>query len=188
MKPTIKSALICAAIWIMIKLSVFGMGKSTEYYNFIVLSNIFLLLSAISFGLYFYKRKQVDDGNALTDIKSGIAAGMVYTLIVSAFVFFYYQSIDQDFIKNRLSDTKALFEKTLQDPVKLKELRKSNEAFETMSLEELRKKNYESFEANISPKAVTLITLLGMLFLSTINSLITTVIFRQVVFNKKALK
>ena len=46
-----------------------------------VMINILFLLISIAVGLFWAKRQDTEDSNALRDIKNGMASGMVYTLL-----------------------------------------------------------------------------------------------------------
>lgn len=147
-----------------------------------ILTNILFLLSAISFGLFFHKRKETESNNALGDIKNGLSAGLPYTVIVSVFLYFYYTKIDPEFNRHQRSEAAMQLEKLLNDPEEFAKMKASNADFEVMSKEQIRDSIITNQEAMYSPQAVTTIGLLGMLLLATVNSIFVTIVFRRLIF------
>ncbi len=188
MRVTIKTGILFAVIFMLVKLSFLGMGKSNEMLVPAVMTNILLLLSAISVGLYLEKRKETEESNALRDVKNGMVSGVIYAALVSVFIYFYYAKIDVDFNKHQIAEQEILLEKTMKNPKELIKLKASNEAFETMTNKELKRHFQKSLRANYSPKSVSTVSLLAMLLLSTLNSIFVTAVYRKIVFSKRALK
>ena len=184
MKPTVKFGLIFAAIWIGFKLVLFSTLTGPDRYNLqpAILANILCLLLAITLGLYFHKRNATEQSNALGDIKSAMGAGMVYTMIVTVFLYFYYSKIDPEYNQHQRSEAAMQLEKMLNDPEEFKKLKGSNGDFEVMSKDEIRASLITNQEAMYSTQAVTTIGLLGMLMLATVNSILISIVMRRVIF------
>lgn len=184
MKPTVKFGLIFAAIWIGFKLVLFSTLTGPDRYNLqpAILTNILCLLLAITLGLYFHKRKATEQSNALGDIKSAMGAGMIYTMIVTVFMYFYYSKIDPEYIEHQRSEAAMQLEKLLNDPEEFKKMKESNGDFEVMSKDEIRASLITNQEAMYSTQAVTTIGLLGMLMLATVNSILISIVMRRVIF------
>lgn len=184
MKVTVKFGLLFAAIWIGFKLVLFSTVTGADRYNLqpAILTNILCLLLAISVGLYFHKRTATEQSTALGDIKNGLAAGMVYTMIVTVFLYFYYTKIDPEYNQHQRSEAAMQLEKILNDPAEFKKMKASNGDFEVMSKDEIRASIITNQEAMYSPQAVTTIGLLGMLLLATVNSIFITVVMRRIIF------
>ena len=184
MKPTVKFGLIFAAIWIGFKLILFSTLTGPDRYNLqpAILANILCLLLAITLGLYFHKRNATEQSNALGDIKSAMGAGMIYTMIVTVFLYFYYSKIDPEYNQHQRSEAAMQLEKMLNDPEEFKKLKGSNGDFEVMSKDEIRASLITNQEAMYSTQAVTTIGLLGMLMLATVNSILISIVMRRVIF------
>jgi hypothetical protein len=135
-------------------------------------------------GLYFHKRHATEQSNALGDIKNGMAAGMVYTMIVTVFLYFYYTKIDPEFNRHQRSEAAMQLEKILNDPAEFKKMKASNGDFEVMSKDEIRESIITNQEAMYSPQAVTTIGLLGMLLMATVNSIFITIVMRRIIFRE----
>ena len=69
MKFPIKVGLICAAIWIGLKLLALSFSFSLNEIKPFVFVNMFLLTASITIALYIVKLKE-DDSNLLNDIKN----------------------------------------------------------------------------------------------------------------------
>lgn len=186
MRITVKIGLLFAAIWIGFKLILFTTQTGPVRYDltFPILTNIMCLLLAISVGLYLQKRKETEYTSALGDIKNALSAGVPYILSVSIFLYLYYTKIDPEYNQHQLSEAAMQMEKMLEDPKELQALRDSNAEFEVMTVDELRESLTSNQKAMYSARAVTTISLLGMLILATFNSILVTIVFRKLIFRR----
>jgi predicted permease len=101
MRITVKVGVLLAMIWMLFKVIFHLVLPETTDLTISIFTNMFLLISAISFGLYLQKRKEGNNqGNALSDIKSGMTSGVPYAVLVSIFMYFYYTNINPTYIEN----------------------------------------------------------------------------------------
>ena len=147
-----------------------------------VMINIFMLLASIAVGLYLQKRRALSSSNALQDIKNGMTAGVPYIVIVCLFLFTYYNKIDPGFNEHQIAEAHAGIQKLMDSPDGFKELQDSNAEFEVMSREEIFENLKKGPEGFYSAKATTVVALLAMLLLATLNSIFITIVMRKVVF------
>lgn len=184
MRITVKIGIIFALLWIALKMVLFLTLQGEYRFNLkpAVLTNILFLLMAISIGLFIHKRNEKEQSNALGDIKNAMSAGVPYTLIVGIFLYFYYAKIDTEFIQHQTSEHYTALEKELNDPIQFKKLKAANEDFEVMTKEQIEQSIKDNIDASLSPGSTMTLSLLGMLILSTINSIFVTVIYRKIVF------
>ena len=186
MRITTKIGILLAFGWILIKLSIFGMGiSSEESLKPSLFINMFLLILAITIGLYLQKRKDTEDGNVLRDIKNGLSAGVPYAIIVSVFIYFYYSKIDADFTKHKIAESTMELKKVMEDPIKLKKLKDSNPDFEVMTEKQITKVVIKNSQSAFNPKSTAIMALSAMLLYSALNSIFISIIFRKIVFRKK---
>ena len=94
-------------IWIIIVLVAFLVGRSNRFFLIGELLSLLLLLGAIFGGLFLTKKeKNYEVVNALEDFKVAMQSGLVYTLIVTGFVYLYHNQIDtaikESFIAQRV--------------------------------------------------------------------------------------
>ena len=152
----------------------------TDLKPFIVANMLFVTV-AISIALYLKKRTQ-ESVNLLDDVKTGMASSIIYTVIVSVFIYFYYQSIYSEFNSSKISEMEIL----LEDESKIEELRKSNPDMENISSDEIRSQVLSSIGQYYSAQFTMTISLLGLLIYSTLNSLLISLIFRKVIFKDQS--
>jgi hypothetical protein len=181
MKITLKTAIICALLWIIVKTAYHLIAPDSVFLTPMILSNIFGLMASVSIGLYLHKRKEgFDQGNALSDIKAAMSAGVPYALIVSVYMFLYYSYINPNFV-NQLK--KPMIERLMLEistDQKLNKLKKLNPELETKSKAEIQKMGMENIEAQVNPKGTSILSLLGMTLMATIYSIIIAIIYRKI--------
>lgn len=186
MRITVKFGILFAIAWILVKISIFGMGiSSDDSLKPSLLINMLFVILAISLGLYFQKRQDPEKGNALRDIKNGLSAGVPYAIIVSTFIYFYYSKIDADFTKHKIAESAVELKKVMDNPVKLKKLKDSNPDFEVMTKKQIVKAVLKNSESAYNPKSTAIMALSAMLLYATLNSVFITIIFRKIVFREK---
>lgn len=182
MKVTVLSGLSFALGWITIKMVFFWAGIAESGLVPIVLINMLCLLLAISVGLYLHKKRQSEQGNALSDIKNGLTAGLPYAIIVSVFIYFYYSTIDPGFNEHQIAEAQAGISKMLETAEGIEEVRSSNPEFEVMTREEIYDSLRSGPEGFYNPTSTMTLSMLAMLLLATLNSIFITVIYRKVIF------
>ena len=185
MKITIKIGILFAAIWMLIKFLYHEFNPQTTDLKLTIFSNMFLLICAISIGLYLHKKKEgFSQGNALSDIKSALTSGVIYTLFAALFIYLYYSIINPEFNQHQLNEAFTEIEKTLNDPVSLKKIKATQEAFEVMTKEQLYKELIKGPKNFYAAKSTFVISLLSLLLLSTLYSILVTIIIRKILLKK----
>ena len=182
MKVTIKTGIFFALIWMIIKM-IFFFTEAFPY-NVVpaVMVNIFCLLKAITIGLYKQKLQDTEVGNALRDIKNAMSAGVPYAVLVSIFIFFYYAQIDPGFNEHQIAEAEVGIQKMIDNPIDFAKVKKSNEAFEVMTKDEIYSQLIQGPRGFYSPLSTMTVSMLAMLLLTTMNSIFITIVFRKVVF------
>ncbi len=181
MRITVQTGLIFAAVWILIKMSMFWAGMADSQIPG-ALINIFCLLLAISIGLYLSKRRRKEASNALTDIKEGMSAGLPYTLIISGFLYFFYGNIDKEFTDHKIAERLTAMEKMLDTPGEWEQFKIDYPDYEMYSKEQFLKEEKKKIEAANNPRSIFVMSLLGGLMLGTFYSILVTAIYRKIVF------
>lgn len=102
-QPAIRFALICAIIWMGLKYVIFISGKAIYLFDFSVMANNFMLLLTVSLAIFFTKKsKGFVDEPKREDIKVGIKAGMIYTIFVVLFSYYYNANLDSSILDVRV--------------------------------------------------------------------------------------
>ncbi len=168
-----------ALVFIILKCIYFVTGLHYTHYNLVVLSNIICVLLAVGLGMYMARDKNNKlIANGLERIKSGMRGGAVYAIIVSTFVYFYYNNIDKKFFEDKV----AARVKMAQD-VNFPELQKGN-------IEKLGNKTHADFIDDereqallwFSPFMVSTLTLVSLIICAMIYSVVLNVIFKNLFF------
>ena len=177
MKLPIKVGLIASLVWISIKLIAFSQSISLDDLKPFVFINMFILTAAIAIALYLVKRHETES-NLLNDIKNGMLAGVPYTVIVSVFLYFYYQKIYPELNAKKINE----IEIKLSNPKTIKEIQKSNIAMENKSSDEIKRDVMSKTEMVYNANFTMLVSMLSLLLYSTLNSIVISVIFRRIIF------
>lgn len=185
MRITVLLGIICAVVWIAIKMVFFYTQPVGYDIVPLVLINLLLLITAIAVGLFLQKMRDTEESNGLRDIKNGMTAGVPYAVIVSVFIYFYYEKIDPEFYEHRIAEEIYEIDQQLNDPKKFAEIKESNPDYEVLSKEEIRQQAIEGAEGAFSPKSALPLSLLGLILMSALNSIFITIIYRRVVFRPR---
>jgi len=182
MRITVKTGIISAAIWILIKLSFFYLDISHDSIVPLVMLNILGLLLAIAIGLYLQKIRETEETNTMVDLKNGMSAGLPYVLMVSIFIYFYYTKINPDYYAHQIAENEITIEKMVNDPVALKKFKSEQGDAEVMTKEQIEIKLKHSNRQGASAGFTATLATLALLILATIYSLLITIIYRKIMF------
>lgn len=189
MRPSLKIAILFAAIWFLVKMVFFWfqLFQDEAGVKILVMWNILCLLMAISIGTLVEKRREDrSESSTLGDIKGAMAGGMVYTVIVAGLIYLYYAKIDPGYNERQIANAELAIKTTLDNPKQFAEI-KARPEFHSKTKEEIFKQARDNQRAIFSPGSTMTLSLLGMLLLSTINSIVITIVFRRVLFKQRTL-
>ncbi|MBM3164588.1 MAG: DUF4199 domain-containing protein [Bacteroidetes bacterium] len=175
-------ACVFAILWMGIKytswlLGIFTFGSTGPY----VLANMFLLTIAVAGGTYLLKRQEVNPGNLLMDIKKGVACGMIYTLLVSGFIYLFYAKIHPGYNQYQLQKSTELLDK----PGNLEKIRSKNPDLKNRSDQEIRNMLRQQDVLIYSANFTFVISLLGLTMYSIFNSIFIGIIYRKLLFRER---
>ncbi len=177
MNKSIKYGLIASLVWICVKMGALALSISLYDIKYFGLLNMFLLTFVITWSIY--KQKQVQtESNLLVDIKNGMMAGVPYTAVVSVFLFFYYGQIFPEFREKKMNEVYVRID-TKQE---LDAIRKNQPELENKSDQEIRKLAISDWKNKLDPQFTMMISLLALLFYTTMNSLLISLVFRRIIF------
>ena len=177
MRLPLKVGLLAAAIWISIKLAAFYLSFSLDELRPFVFINMFILTTAIAISLYLIKKEETES-NLLNDVKNGMLAGVPYAVIVSIFLYFYYQKIYPAFNEGKMNEISM----KLSKPQTIKEIQRENPEMENKSVEEIKRDILAKTKMVYNPQFTMLVSMLSLLLYATLNSIVITLIFRRIVF------
>jgi len=181
MRPAIKFALLFSGAWIALKLVLLSLNVFQEdVVKPGLINNLFLLL-AISFGLYAEKKSEgFGVGTPLSDIKRALSAGAPYVLIVSVFMYFYYDTINPSFIENRVTERMDIIYSEMESEAYIDTLRLHNPEFRVMSKEEITRDIKSDTESALSARTLFVFSLLGLMVMALTYAIFITLIFRKI--------
>lgn len=182
MRITIKVALLFAGIWIGIKLLFFVTNAVGSSLVAPTLLNIFCLLVAITSGLYLQKRRDKEETNTMIDLKNAMTSGVLYSVIVSGFIYLYYTRIDPEFIEHQIAEREVEIHQLIQDKNKLAKFKKDYPDAEVMTDKQIEKRLLDSNRQGASAGFTSTLATLALLILSAFYSIMITIIMRKVVF------
>ena len=181
MKITLKTGIISALTWIIIKTAYHLIWPGAVSLTPMILSNMFFLMCAVSIGLYLHKKQEgFSQGNALSDIKAGLTAGMPYAVIVAIFIYFYYSSINPQFVENIKEPMITQLNRELSTEESVLKLKRQNPELETKSRDEIYQMGLDNINFKASPKFTSVLSLLGMILMGTLYTIFITVVYRKI--------
>lgn len=182
MRVTVKTGVITAFCWIIIKLVMFYTGLFPETIVPSVMLNILGMLVSIAIGLYLHKRRITEESNTLLDIKNAMTAGIPYAVLVSVFIYFYYSQINPDYYLHQIAENEIAIEKMVNDPVALSKFKSEQPDAEVMTKEEIEAKLKKSNRQGAAPGFTATLAMLALTVLATLYSLLVTIIYRRLIF------
>lgn len=171
-----------ALVFIILKCVYYLTGLHYTHYNLIILTNIVCVLLAVGLAMYMTRDKNNKLLNTgLERIKAGMRGGAVYAIVVSVFVFVYYNNIDQRFFKDKIQQRVKLAEQA-----NFELLKKNNP-------EKLANKNQRDFidderkqaELWFSPIMVSSLTLAALVVCSLLYAVVLNLIFKNLFFRPR---
>lgn len=182
MRITIKVALLFASIWISIRLIFFFSNSIEMSLVAPTLLNIFCLLGAITVGLFLQKRRDIEETNTMIDLKNAMTSGVIYSVIVSAFLYLYYTRIDPEYIERKIAKNEIEIHNLITNKHKLAQFKKAHPDAEVMTDQQIEKRLIESNLQGASAGYTSTLATLALLVLSAFYSIMITIIMRKVVF------
>ena len=182
MKPSVKVALICSVISIGIMLGFYCQGKSELWFNKGALINLFLLVSSISVGVFLTRKKSnFNDTIFLDDFKVSMQGGIVFTLVISMFTYFYYSKIETNLLPNFRTEKMAEKKKLIPDEAAFLEMRKENVFYKDKTYMDFLENEEDKGVLSMNTMIITIFhSFLGLL-LTVFFSIFVTIILRKVV-------
>ena len=177
MNKAVKYGLIASLVWIAVKMGALALSISLFDIKYFGLFNMFLLTFVITWSIYKHKRIQTES-NLLVDIKNGMLAGVPYTAVVSVFLFFYYGQIFPEFREKKMNEVYV----RIDTKKELDAIRKNQPELENKSDVEIKQLAIKDWKNKLDPQFTMMISLLALLFYTTMNSLLISLVFRRIVF------
>lgn len=185
MKPSIKIAFVCSIISIGFTLAFYYAGKSVQGYEAAPFINLFLLLTAISGGVFMFKKKEnFLERSFLEDIKYAMQGGIMFTIFVSLFVFFYHSKMDTSIIDSKVTALLEMSDKNVPNEEVYKELQKNDKTWQDKTFMDYKENQEDQFRSMVSAEAFALVHVVVGMLLTLFFSIFVTLILRKVVLRQ----
>jgi hypothetical protein len=176
-----KFGLSCSALWIALKLIVFFTGNAIDWFDFTIMANNFLLLTAVTLTIFIFKKSnQFIESPWLEDVKAGIFGGIIYTLAVVFFSYFYNAQIDSSVLDLKVEQRVGLVSDVIKTEAGLKLYRDENVEARKYSREQIITRERESTLNFINPKVSALILMMFFTLLSIFYAFFITLVIRKI--------
>ncbi|MDA7804161.1 DUF4199 domain-containing protein [Crocinitomix sp.] len=185
MKTSVKTGTFFALIWIILILSAYIGGRSVDFFLISELLSLLLLLGAIFAGLFLTKKENnYEKGNALEDFKVAMQSGLVYTVIITGFVYIYHSQIDpsikESFIQERIT---ALHEQ-YPDEASYKELQAIDNKWREKGFDDFIENQEDQTRTFIGSFFTTFFHLMILFMFSLFYSFFVTIVLRKVILRE----
>jgi len=185
MKPSIKIAIVCSIISIGITLVFFFAGKFQQGYEAGPFVNLFLLLTSIAGGVFIVKKKEnFIDRSFLEDIKFAMQGGIMFTIFVSLFVYYYHSKLDTSIIDAKVAALMENSDKNVPDEATYKVLQKGDKTWQDKTFMDYKENQEDQFRSMVSAEAFALVHVLVGMLLTLFFSVFVTLILRKVVLRQ----
>ena len=179
--PVLRFALLGAIIWIVFKYAIFISGKAIELFDVSVMVNNFMLLLTISLAIFMSKKsKGFPEITKLEDIKVGMKAGMIYTVIVVFFSYYYNNNLDSSVLDARVAQRMEQLELGLSTDDGIKLYREKNMQALTLSKDQIIQKEREATVNFLNPRVSALLLMMFFTLLTIFYSAFITIVIRKI--------
>lgn len=173
MKLPIRISLIGAGIYILIELILLlaGMNQSREVIVLTLGANTLILLVIVALSILInFNRNKAGGLSMIVDLKMGITAAAIYSVVISSFLFLYFSVLDPSYPEMR----KQQIISGMQDQEAIDTLNEQMEAnpdhFAGKSSDDIQEMNHNNVEHMLSANTVFPLSLFSLFFLGMVYS------------------
>lgn len=182
MKTSVKYGIIFALAWIVISMILFYARLSGVAFLPMILLNLFMMLCAIATGLYLTKKERNWElGIFADDFKTAMQGGIVYAILIAAFVYLYHSTIDTSIVDVIVEERMEVLHEAVPDAETYKELQENDPTWKGKSYDDYIENQEDQIRSIVSPNAIFIMHLMGLSILAFFYSFGTAIIMRKVV-------
>lgn len=183
MKKSLQISLVLVVLWIAFKLFFFYIDKSEMSFNPGVMLNVLFILIAASLGIYLARKENnFAPTHFLDDFKNAMKSSIIYVILISGFIYFYYSNIDHAYMERRIAEKIELAKEQTSTPEKYQELKENNPNLKNIKADKYVENVKKDAQTIHSAYVQSTLSLLSLFVLSLIYALGVTFIFRKIVF------
>lgn len=185
MKTSVKVALSVSLIWIILNLLIYLVGYSRAFFTAGILLNIFFLLCAVSLGLFLTKKeKGFPESLYLEDFKTAMQSGIIYTLLISGFIYLYHERIDTGIRQSLIEARNESLHQTYPDAASFKVLQDSDPKWKDKNFDLFIEEQEDLTLGIYSSFSVFIFHMMGLFIFSMFFSFFGTIIMRKIILRQ----
>lgn len=171
-----------ALVFIILKCVYFITGLHATQYNLVILTNIVCVLLAVGLGMYMARDKNNKLlSSGIARIKAGMRSGAIYAIVVSVFVYVYYNNIDKKFAADRIQQRTEWAEK-----LDFKQVQRDNpDAWGHKTRGDFLDAQKEQATLFYSPFMITTVTMVSLIICAMLYALVLNIIFKNLFFRPR---
>jgi hypothetical protein len=182
MKVSVKVALISALIGISISMLLYILHLPELGYEVSSFVNMFLLMVSVSLGLYLFKSKTgFEKCHYLEDTKVAMQGGLVFTIIMSAFIYIYHSKIDPSIVNSKRAQRIELLNDLIPNEQAYKKLQEQDVTWREKSYLDYKENQMDQINFFISAKFYAMVNLVVGLILTLFFAIFSVIILNKVV-------
>lgn len=185
MKTSVKAGIFFALIWIIIVLSAFLAGFSVDFFLISELLSLLLLLGAIFTGLFLSKKENgYEKVNALDDFKVAMQSGIIYTIIITGFVYLYHNQIDTSVKESFINQRIEMLHAEYPDLASYEALQAKDPKWAEKSFDDFIENQEDQTKSFIGPFFTSFFHLMVLFMFSLFYSFFVTIVLRKVILRQ----
>ncbi len=182
MRTSVKAGVVFSLIWIIAVLTAFLAGYSVDLFIILELFSLFTLLGAIFTGLFLTKKENgYEKVNALEDFKVAMQSGLIYTIIITAFVYIYHNNIDPSVKETFTQERIAKLHEQYPTKETYLELQANDPKWETFSYDDFIENQEDQIATFVGSFFTTLVHLMVHFMFSLFYSFFVMIVLRKVI-------
>ncbi len=185
MKTSVKAGLLFALIWIITVLTIFLSGYSVDLFLITELFSLLTLLGAIFAGLFLTKKENdYIKVPALEDFKIAMQAGIIYTIVITGFVYIYHNKIDPSIQQSFINQRIERLHNDYPDIESYKTLQEQDNKWQDKSFDDFIENQEDQVKSFIGPFFTSFFHLMVLFMFSLFYSFFVMIVLRKVILRQ----
>lgn len=185
MKTSVKAGIFFSLIWIIAVLVTYLSGASVNLFLPLELFSLFTLLGAIFAGVFLTKKENgYPKVPALDDFKIAMQAGLIYTIIISGFVYLYHTHIDPSVKESFAAQRIEKLHQEYPNEENYLELQKNDSKWADFSYDDFMENQEDQIRTFIGSFFTTLVHLMVHFMFSLFYSFFVILVVRKIILKQ----
>lgn len=185
MRTSVKAGILFALIWIICVLGVFLLGYSVDMFLIMELFALLTLLGAIFAGLFLTKKESgYEKVPALEDFKVALQSGIVYTVLVTGFIYVYHEQIDPSIKEGFTNQRIQMLHDEYPDKASYEKLQEVDNKWQEKSYDDFIENQEDQIRSFVGSFFTSLFHLMVLFMFSLFYSFFVMIVLRKVVLRQ----